>query len=128
MTRNVVYVFPDDFRGFVNLVESPDGIVLGPSLRGLVVEVPTSGRVEVKSIDILEKWRFTRAQYVSGMPLEVFVRRPKYYKDSDFGYWMMGVPAGERLYGFVGTREEMGAFVRRHGSRIYRATPLDPLE
>lgn len=126
MTRIVIYVFPDDFCGFLNVVESPDGVVLVPSLRGLVIEVPTSGRVEVKSIDLLRKWSYTKAKYVSGKSLKVFVRKPKYYKESEFGYWMMGVPAGERLYAFVGTRKEMETFVARFGSRIYQAPPLDP--
>ena len=126
MARIVNYVFPDDFRGFVNVVESPDGVALVPSLRGLVIKVPASGRVEVKSIDLLRKWSITKAQYVSGKPLKVFVRKPKYYKRSDFGYWMMGVPAGERLYAFVGTRKEMQTFVAQHGSRIFSVPPLDP--
>ena len=126
MARSVNYVFPDDFRGFVNVVESPDGIELVPSLGGLVIEVPTSGRVDVKSIDLLRNWNIIEAQYVSGKLLKVFVRKPKYFKESDFGYWLMPVPAGERLYAFVGTREEMEAFAERYESIIYRSPSLDP--
>jgi hypothetical protein len=126
MARNVEYVLPDDFRGFVNVLEEAGGIELKPSLEGLVIEVPQSGRLGVKSIDLLRKWNVVEARYASGKPLKVFVRNAKHYEESDFGFWLMGVPAGERLYAFVGRRDEMEAFVQQHEGKIYRSPPVDP--
>lgn len=125
MARDVVYVIPDGFTGFVNVVESATAEeTLSPTLQGLVVKIPASGRLEVRSIEPLRKWSVVTAHFVSGKPLEVF--NPSIHKANDFGFWMMGVPAGDRLYAFVGTQEEMRMFVEDHGERIFRAPPLDP--
>lgn len=126
MARNIAYVLSDDFYGFVNVVETSSGIELEPSIDGLVINVPPSGRVEVKSIGLLRKWNLIRARYSSGINLPVFIQGV--HEENDFGFWVMGVPAGERLYAFVGNREDLRAFVEKNRKTIYRAPPLDPEE
>lgn len=125
MARNVTYVIPDGFRGFVNVVEDPaSSSKLSVSLNGVVVDVPESGRVEIQSIELLRKWNVVSAQFESGEELEV--RIPNVHDEDGFAFWIMGVPAGERLYAFVGTRGEVREFVEKQENRIYRSPPLDP--
>jgi hypothetical protein len=124
MLRNITYVVPDGFRGFINVVEKPTSDnKLSVSLKGVIVEVPASGRVEVQSINILRKWNLVSAQFESGEEIEV--RIPNVHDEVGFAFWMMGVPSGERLYSFIGTRDEMREFVKEQENRIYRSPPLD---
>ena len=124
LQRCVTYIIPDKFTGLITLVETPDtGVPLPVGLRGIVITIPNAGKVEVKSIDVLRNWDLVRARFASGQSINVV---PYSGGDSeDLSCWMLPVPAGERLYLFVGKHSEARSFIDSHYKEMYRAPPVD---
>lgn len=120
----VRYVVPDGFRGFINIVQDSSADPVKQHLFILTIDVPPSGKIEVKSLKSLRAWCVFDASYVSGEALPVYF--PGDNENKGVGLWIMGPPAGDRLYAFVGSHREMRKYVEKNGNRIYQSPPLDP--
>lgn len=111
LSRRIVYVVPDSYSGLIDVALDNQGNRLWPSFRGVVIHVPDSGLVHVRSFWLLSRWSVTAAREKSGTELPVSI----------LGHPMIGrrlwlmYSTKKHCYRFVGTERELDHFIEQHG-------------
>lgn len=121
LSRKIVYIVPNNYSGIVTIVKDERGANLWPSLRGLVIEVPSSGVVRMRSIGLLNRWSITRAYEKSGVELPVSILGRQ---ASGRRFWLMN-SNGHNLYCFVGSETELVQLIKQRSGAKPNTSGLD---
>src|SRR5262249_27498239 len=107
------FQIPTGFRGEIQIVEDKTrGVVLGREGGRLVVQVPASGRVVVRSFHQFERWHEESASFADGTSIAIPAKTAGEFPRDRLGFYGAGTARGgkytqETVVYFVGTKQEL---------------------
>jgi len=115
-SRNIEVRIPKDFRGLVRIRPDPAASAPKVGFFKLVVEVPVSGELTLPSLDVVRRMHRQKASFSDGAPLQVALPGDVF---SGIALRVMNTPPTQQVFYFVGTREELIAYLKENGDRLY---------
>lgn len=115
-SRNIEVRVPKDFRGLVRIKPDPEARAPKVGFFKLVVQVSESGELALPSLDVVRRMHHQKASFSDGSPLPVALPGDVF---SGIALQVMNTPTTQQVFYFVGTRDELIAYLKENGDRLY---------
>lgn len=116
--NDIVFVIPNDFKGFIQVVKAEDGEDFSQSGATFDIYVPPSGISKIPDLKPFRSTHTSKARYVNGGTLSVVILGSDIVNENCF--WVLNTPPADKVYFFVGTHEEVFRFLEEHRNEIYK--------
>jgi hypothetical protein len=115
-SRTIEMRIPDGFHGFIRVTVDPAAKPPSIGLLRLVVHVPASGATSLPTLDIFRRFHHQSAITSSGVRLPLVLPGDRY---EGRAFHIMNTPPTPQVFFYVGTREELLAFLATSERRLY---------